>query len=160
MSRDPSIPTRIFRLVTTILREDPALRLWVDRIVSYSERDDAGRQPTGRGRGELRVFPFITSQRPESPDSHEIRLEIRATLIFEQAAGSDYLDAWFAVERALYPRDLASRLVLAERLRTQGATTGEAMFAPPQPDAQAPRNEGQLAVTGRILFDCRFNLNP
>jgi hypothetical protein len=155
-----SVPTAVFREVEEILRGDDTLKKVVDTWKTYGDHDR--KSPVGAKRQglEVRLFPFIQGQQPESADSHTLQLQTQADLIFPTTDAGDWLDVWLAIQRALYPDTFADRQAIQARLREKGAHTGECLFLPPRPNPQLAGESGFLALSGQIVLQVRWMLNP
>lgn len=153
-----SVPTKFFRQVETLIRNDAGCKVGFGSIQAYGPHDRASAAQNPRGVTFLKLFPRLTGEQWESADSHRITLNITSQIVLPTTDAGDWLDLWAVLQRVFYPVDLATRLALQQTLRNAGAITGEALFQPPQPDA-AQAAGGQFTLTGGILFDLRWSLN-
>jgi hypothetical protein len=159
LEQSRSVPTTVFRRMERILRADDTLQRCVDTWKTYGPLDRDSPTPSNRTLTEIRLFPRISQQQPESPDSHTVMLSVECVMVFPTTDAGDYLDLWQAVQRALYPKTQAERLALAQSLRDDGATTGECRFGVPGRVDSQTLASGQMAVMGPIIIECRWLLN-
>jgi hypothetical protein len=91
------------------------------------------------------------------PDSFVGMLFINCELVLSGYDYDDVFNLWWAVEKALYPPDLPTKLALVQSLQQAGAHSGLAEFSQPAFDPKPESNYFHCA--GQIKIAVLLNLN-
>lgn len=151
---------KLYRRIAEVIQESPTLD---GAIVTWREWGSEDVRPGNRppkGRFAVELFPTVDSQVWSSPDSHELWLAVRVRLTFNAKTAADYLNAWAAVVRSVYPVERANRLVLQEEFRENfDCLTGEPQIQWPVPSPEMAKTSGTFDVQGYIRYHVRWQLN-
>jgi hypothetical protein len=156
----PTSPrTRVFRKIDTILRNDPLLSPVISggSFLSWQGNacDDASFATSMAP--AMRITPMNGPEVWKYPDSFVGWLFINCEILVSGYDYDDVFDLWWAVEKALYPSDLPTKLALIKSLQDVGAETGLAEFSQPAFDPKPESN--YLHCAGQIKIAVLLNLN-
>jgi hypothetical protein len=161
----PDSPRKlVFRRIVQQLRNDPTLSR-ACRVILAWEGDPQDARPLALPMAPgLRLTPTFGPDVWASPDSMRGWMYLAVEMIVPGYDVGDMIDLWWAIEIALYPRDLAARNAFQKELREvglargiAGAYTGLVEFSQPVADP-APSENYQHSI-GQMRIEILLNLN-
>lgn len=161
---DASPRTRVFRTIDAILRRDATLKRLFGKKGSYRSwtGDPGDAKPMAVELAPaVRITPAgLGEDQWYSPDSQTGDLVVDVELMIRGTNADDLMNAWWAIQRAIYPEDQAARLQLANDVQGAGSFSGMITFLDPAFDRQAAENAGYFHALGRMKVDVLEALNP
>jgi hypothetical protein len=149
---DDSPRTLVYRQLITFIRTDPtirrvfrpaAVRAW-DGSPADAAEFSVAMAPC------VRFTPICGADLIEFPGAFAGDLLLNIELIVKGTCVDDLFNAWFALARAIYPRDPAARAANVQALVAAGAKTGIVEFSQPafdaKPEEQWFLGSGQLKI--------------
>jgi hypothetical protein len=153
----------VFAALVKILRDDATLKRVFGKKGSFRAWTglvDDNKPFSVENAPAIRLTPVPTgADRWYSPDSTEADLGVQVELVIRGSNAADLMNVWWAVQRAVYPKDQAARQANASALQAAGSFTGMVDFLDPayDPDAAAA---GYFYALGRLKVDVLQELNP
>lgn len=149
---------RVFRALEQVLRNDPTLR----RVIGPKSwrtynGTPADKQPFGATSAPAIVlYPVPGPEGFWSPDAMVGDLHVRVELTVRGTCVDDADNLYWAIERAIYPQDQASKLAVNAALKAAGAHTGIVLFTMPAFDPRADAaSDGLLQASGELKVQIR-----
>lgn len=157
----PGLPrgvrSAVYRRIVEQLRTDPVL----SNVVKTWETWDRPSEPQIDAittAPALRVMPVLGSVAWYSPDAQFGPLQLRYELYLEGVDGCDALDVQDALERAIYPADIAKQRAFQRDLVNLGCHTGLITFS--QPAAIQAQESDMVMCPGLMQIEIVRGFNP
>jgi hypothetical protein len=105
----------------------------------------------------IRLTPKLGPENWWAQSTQKGPLLIEAEIVVKGTCVDDLLGLWWAIQRAIYPVDVAQRNAFQARLNQAGAWPGTIAFSPP---SLTGGSEGHLEGAGTLTLEYRFDVNP
>jgi hypothetical protein len=158
---DTAPRTAVFRQLDQMVRADATIsRVFGTRIRSWTGDLSRDAKPLCKGDAPaLRLTPFGLGQDAwYSPDQQFGDLGVEVELAIDGTNVDDLMNAWWAIQRAVYPSSGAQ--TNANALMAAGATTGMVTFVDPAFDRDQAEKAGWINARGALKVEIREVLNP
>ncbi len=153
--------TLVYRKLVELVRIDPTIKRVISRPASFRAWDGAPEdsQPfTVDIAPAVRFTPINGPDLWQYPSAFAGDLYINVEMLVWGSDVSDVFNLWWAIERAIYPRDFAAKTAIVSALQQAGARTGLAEFSQPAFDPEPKDNF--FAATGQIKIAVLEQLQP
>jgi len=153
--------TAVFILLAEVIRNDPLIRS-VCKETSLRFLDGDPREKNELGLDQAPAMRFTVSTGPDEwwqPESFKGPLVINVEMLVKGFNQLDVQNLWWALVRAIYPKDQATKLAIQKRLVSAGAETGQCRFTQPAYDPQQLPASGGFHAMGQITLMIRLPLN-
>ena len=151
------VPTTLYRITESILRDDPTLRAVVKAWQTWEGKPEDRTPPGSTRLPWVELTPRPTSERWYSPESQTGTLLIQIRARVEATCIDDVMNLWGAIRRALNGGgDNARRCDINARLQAAGAWKGFYLFTDPLYDTSAdPGDEAAFEAVGAVQIEYR-----
>lgn len=154
----PATPAVLFRIVERALKTDPILSNVVRTWRSW-EGDPKDVEPPAKGNAPwVRMTPRISAENWWAQSTQKGTLFIDFDLWLDGTCIDDLLNLWWAMQRAIYSPDAATRNALQTRLNSKGAWPGTIAFGPAQLGPGS--DDSHMESSASMYLDFRFDVNP
>ena len=147
---------QVFRAVERILREDPILGRQVKVWRTWEGRDEDKNELAIDEAPAIRLTPRPSNQTWWSTDAMVCVVEIGVEIRLQGTCYDDLDNLWYAIERAIYPTDVALRQKFQSILSNAGAHVQLAQFQPAFDPSFG--SDGNILAQGAIRIDVRMTL--
>lgn len=140
----------VFRALEGLIRHDPVIAANVRTIWSWTGLPTDDDPPTIAMCPWMRISPAHGPDDWRFPEAFTGYLFLQVELMVAGYDADDLMNFWWAVQRAIYPKDQAAKTTNIAALRAAGAYPGTAEFtlipAPVQPDSNFQQATGQIRI--------------
>jgi hypothetical protein len=149
----------VYRKLVELIRNDPTIRR-IFRPTSIRAWDG---KPQDSAPFDTTIAPCLRitpSNGPDEwlyPEAFAGDLYLNVELVVRGTDCDDVFNVWFAIQRAIYPRDFTAKTANVTALQQAGAKTGLAQFSLPAFDPNPSDN--YFAAAGQIKISVREQLS-
>ena len=150
---DDIAETRLFRLITSRVKEDPVLRTVFKTFKDWTDSADDRLPIEGQNRmPAIEFYPMASGETLDRPGQTIAEFSVNINLWVSGLRIDNLSNLWGAVVRSLRPSDQAAALTWQRKLQTEGgAETGQILASRPafaaRPDAA---NQAYFQAAGQV----------